>query len=241
MVHAKKRCFTLIELLVVIAIIAVLVAMLLPALSNAREQAKLMICASNNRQINFAFREYTDEYNGWLTPTTTYNHVPSVNGGYGVSYSNGFVNVSKMVQSEKVFRCPSHMPKYQTSDKSLRSYGLNGFITITSEYGKWKREEEIISQFSGDIVGMMIENWAGTNPIPGNQVPLDNQIGYWQENLCYMLWLLNNWYPYHTSAHFKTSRVNLLFLDGHVAPYTIDYENAMQTFFHDGWYWRLPF
>jgi len=58
--------FTLIELLVVVAIIAVLVALLLPAMGRAREMAKRVMCGSNQRQIGQANMFYADAYDEWI-------------------------------------------------------------------------------------------------------------------------------------------------------------------------------
>jgi prepilin-type N-terminal cleavage/methylation domain-containing protein len=69
--HKNRRVngFTLVELLVVIGIIAVLISILLPALTRARRQSETVQCASNMRQLGMALLTYADENAGVLFPT----------------------------------------------------------------------------------------------------------------------------------------------------------------------------
>ena len=100
-----KRSFTLIELLVVIAIIAILAAMLLPALSAARERARTASCLSNLKQIALAHCAYADDNDGMYAPANVGSgsdaikwHTRFRQGGYITKESYG------------TFICPSFSP-----------------------------------------------------------------------------------------------------------------------------------
>ena len=139
-----KAGFTLIELLVVIAIIAILAAMLLPALAKSKCKAKAIYCMSNQKQLTLAWMMYADDNQNKLPPngnggTTDFNlswvpgwlsfdpnNTANTNKNYLLS-----AKIGPYTKSVGIYKCPADIYDCQMFGAKMprvRSVGMNGFI-----------------------------------------------------------------------------------------------------------------
>ena len=125
-----NKKFTLIELLVVIAIIAILAAIMLPALQSARERGRITSCINNIKQLGTMVQFYVDTYNGYLPAAKSHKD----------GYNRWHYNINAMLRKvqnnhwetkyfPELFRCPSLQNLKFSDDFPARTnhvtYGMN--------------------------------------------------------------------------------------------------------------------
>ncbi len=150
----KKKAFTLIELLVVIAIIAILMAILMPSLRLAKDQANAIRCVSNLRALTLSWLMYKDDYDakmvgGHIGGRLNGNLIDWVDTPDPPSTGLDEIELKKeaiergllwsYVKSHNVYRCPGDLRKMRPPQYAFRSYSISGTMFGEERGGNWSR------------------------------------------------------------------------------------------------------
>jgi len=222
-----RRAFTLIELLVVIAIIAILAALLLPALSRAKQRAWSISCNSNLHQIGLAMKVYADENKG-LFPRSA-GSIPWNTVNPDDPNNSWMQQIVRYIANTNVYHCPGNAQlslPYQSP--------FNYFNAVRAPYivaGGFASVNERLVQFpsafvlSGDTIDSDTDPYFQPNDADKDDYTQNCVGGETTPGIRWVEW----------QAHFKGQ--NVLFLDGHSRWYK-GYDTNDMTFRYDsmhGW------
>ena len=129
------RCsaFTFIGLLVILAVLAILAAMLLPALARAKARAQRIQCANNLKQVGLAFRTWSLEHDDQFPMAVSTNRHGSLEWVEGGNAFRHFRTLSGELTSPKVLICPSDTRTAAVDFSNLENRNLSYFVALSPE------------------------------------------------------------------------------------------------------------